>query len=341
MPKDANGYQDGNWTLTALKLWDVFAADGTEYTETMPLEIDVSGTNNVTKVVSRLNVKFTEDKSQDFGKDASGNVTGVFMDSYNVSGIAVDITDFEGQVVQNVGKVTLKFTYGNNSATHGGYSGITNADADFTIALTDDGSGTHFVQSGSHTLRYAGSYTTTFSFTVGGKPQNYSGESLPVNTPKFTVSSVTPAVKITSAYYKDKSADTQSSFTDTSTTVYYRETTEVSCGITYYNYGPANVTITLSGYGNASGATLEFKTSNSDGKVHLYEESQKDDGTSTNAYTWTGDGNCLRYMGYWESKTGSDEKAAAGTLTATELALTFNGVTYKVDVTDITINNPS
>ena len=198
VPTDANGYQDGNWTLTELKLWDVFAADGTAYTEEEPLLIDVSNENNVTKVVSRAFVTIPQGQSKDFGKDASGNVTGAFMDSHTISGLNVDIKDFEGNAVPGISNVQLAFTYKNDSNSYGGYTStsLNNSVADFVIPLTDDGSGTHFVQSGTHTLQYAGSYSTTFSFEVNGKVFSYSGNKLPANAPVFTVSSVKPTVYI-------------------------------------------------------------------------------------------------------------------------------------------------
>ena len=211
VPKDANGYQDGNWQLTALKLWDVFDADGNAYTEEEPLEIDVSDESIETKVVNRVFVTFAEDKSQNFGKDASGNVTGAFMDSYTISGLNVDIKDFAGDAVSGITDVQLKFTYVNGSSqTYGGYTSnsLTNATegATITVVLTDDGSGTHFVQTADATILYAGAYTTELSFKVSGTPYTYTGDkddsangtkALPANVPVFTVSSVVPTVKIT------------------------------------------------------------------------------------------------------------------------------------------------
>lgn len=345
VPKDANGYQDGNWKLTELRLWDVFAADGTEYTEESPLILELpENANNVTKVVNRINVNFAEGQSKDF--------SGVFMQGHPISGLNVDIKDFENNTTTVISDVQLKLTYEEGtSGTYGGYTSdsLTSATegATITIPLTADSTGTHFVQTSdaNATILYAGKYTTEFSFKVNGTTVTYSGDKLLPNTPKFTVSSVTPAVKITSAYYASADSDSQSTFSDTSTTVYYRKTVQSVniCGVTtnYNKYEQAKVAITLSGYGNASGAQLEFTTSNADGVVHLYEENQKDAGTSTNMYTWTGNGACLRYMGWWESNTGNDEKAPAGTLTATTLIFTYGGNQYSIDISDITIKNPS
>ena len=204
VPKDANGYQDGNWTLTALKLWDVFAADGTEYTETMPLEFNVSGTNNVTKVVSRVYATFANDLSQNFGKNADGTVTGNFLESHTISGLNVDIKDFEGQPVTGVSNVQLKFTYvSGTSVSNGGYSrsdlsNVTEGAA-ITVPLVADSTGTHFVQNADATILYAGNYTTEFSYTIGStyKFGGDSGNALPGNAPVFSVWSKVPGVTIT------------------------------------------------------------------------------------------------------------------------------------------------
>lgn len=352
VPKDTNGYQDGNWTLTTLRLWDVFAADGTAYTEEEPLEIDVSGTNNVTKVVSRVYVTFAEDKSQNFGKDASGSVTGAFLDSYEISGLSVDIKDFEGQAISGIKNVQLTFTYVNQSSlTNGGYtsSSLTNGTpgATITVPLTNDGSNTHFAQTSDATILYAGSYTTQFSFAVGEQNTSYTGENLPDNAPKFTVWSKAPTVKITSAHYKSGNKDdtSASSFTDTATTVYHSMSQTEICnvGLTS-NYTSAKVNIYLSGYGNANNAKLTFTTDKSDGVVHLYPEGQQhkgDSGTKTDSYQWSEDGYCLRYVGQvTQIENGTDRHVAAGTLTATKLYLTFGNATYEVDIADITISNP-
>ena len=48
----------------------------------------------------------------------------------------------------------------------------------------------------------------------------------------------------------------------------------------------------------------------------------------------------MRYVGYWDSQTGTDKATAAGTIKATELVLTYGGMEFKVDIDDITIINP-
>lgn len=335
VPTDANGYQDGNWTLTELKLWDVFGADGTAYTEEEPLLMDVSDTGNVTRVVSRVFITFPQGKSSNFGKDSAGKVTGAFMDGYEVSGLYVDVKDFENKPISNLSDVKLIFTYNNNSQAYGGYTGATNATADFNIPLISDSTGIRFAQNGAYTLRYAGSYQTTFSFKVGGTEFRFTGDTLPANAPVFTVSSVAPAISL-----KARSTYEGSSVSGNTITVAYKHSTETTCGITYHNYGQAHVTFTLSGYGSASGASLTFTEQNG-GDVRLFLNEQDADNKRVNNFSWTGNGDCKRWVGYWNSQTGSDRATAAGTIIATELVLTYGGANYTVDIDDITIVNPT
>lgn len=213
VPTDANGYQDGNWQLTQLKLWDVFDKDGNAYTEEKALILDVPA-GNVTKVVSRIVPTFVAGQSRNFGKDG-GNVTASFMQEHIISGLSVDIKDtMDEALVDSEGNllvtdVKLTFTYVNgSSATNGGYTSnsLTNATAGATVTvpLTNDGSNTRFVQKENQTILYAGNYTTTFSFKVSGTTYTYAGsqdtetaKALPANAPVFSVWSKAPALTIT------------------------------------------------------------------------------------------------------------------------------------------------
>lgn len=208
VPADANGYQDGNWQLTQLKLWDVYDTDGNQYTEESPLIIVVEDKSIVTKVVNRVNVTFPEGKSQNFtGKN--------FMESYTVSAsgdkaLYVDITDFEGKAITGVSDVQLKFKFVNgSSSTYGGYtsSSLNNATegATITVSLTDTGSGTRFAQTTDFSFLYAGEYITDFSFNIKVSENSYLATSyssspevnnLPVNAPVYTVSTATPTATI-------------------------------------------------------------------------------------------------------------------------------------------------
>ena len=348
---------DGDWSITKLCFQKVYVNDITygataeaptadNYAASCYI-IDVAAENiksyvvETVKVQTAVNGNAYNNKPIVFGKDVAGNVTGAFMASHEVKNVVFTITDqfdkaipldAQNTIINMLSALQCKIHYEGYSLEHGGYTTASVLE-DIPISLTTDGNRIRYSIDNTKMLQRAGKYTMTLTYEFAGKTYILS-------TITYEVWSVAPTVKITAAEFANKSGG-NSTFTDTATTVYYKEGTEKSCGITYYNYTPGKVTIALTGYGNASEAKLEFITSNSDGKVHLYEESQKDDGTSTNAYTWTGDGSCIRYIGWWESKTGNDEKIPAGTLTATKIVMMYNNVKYEFDITDIIIQNPS
>ena len=342
VPLNSNNTQDGTWTIEKIHIVGGYV-DGEMRDAENPYVIDLAGGNNLTTtVLSTIKVSFDN--------TAAINKEGVFLQEHTLDAFGITISDLNNHALPEIiDTVTVEYAYQNDSVAKGGYSiGSPVSNPKLTLvktAKTGKEDGTYFLQSADAltVLKHAGTYKlSSIHYSFKGGAITLTGESLP-NAPVITVKSETPTVMITAAQYANKNGGTSSIANNgTSTTVYYKEGTEKACGITYYNYTPADVTITLTGYGFASGAKLEFTTNNSDGKVHLYEESQKDEGKATNPYSWTGDGACKRYMGYWESKTGTDEKIPAGTLTATELVLTdASGVKYVVDVPDITINNPS
>lgn len=352
--------QDGNWQLVAVKVSNYYDQEG-NLIETPTYDEDgnkISGDEMIidltsrasaytTKVVATVNVVFTENKSQDFGKDANGNVTGAFMTGYDISNLVVTFTDFEGVKIDGISEVKLNFVYDGNSSTYGGYTSasLTNALADFSIALTDSGDGITFKQTEKATIRYAGSYTTTFSYTMGSTTVELSGGTLPISAPKYTVSSVTPTVKITSisptgTFDADMSGKgsghasvTVPAFTGNEATVYFkcsREGDGSTCNPYRHNYARPSVTITLSGIGSATKASLDFGTD-----VQIYNGT-----TKTTGYSWTANGAVSRNIGYYRSNiAANDDKTPAGDLTATTLVLTYNSMTFNI-VTSIKIHNP-
>lgn len=214
VPQDVNGYQDGTWQITQLKVWGAYAADGTEYTEEAPLVIDVAHTNNRTRVVNRVKVSFNKDLSKDFGKEAD-TVTGTFMQSHTISGLNVTITDNDNQPLLDdknnlmVSDVKLTFTYQNGtSSSYGGYSSTelnnNTAGATIEVPLAPGADQKAFVQGADQTIKFAGSYITTFDFKVNGVSYSYADDAdgaqeLPSNAPKFTVSSSKPKLTVNSA----------------------------------------------------------------------------------------------------------------------------------------------
>ena len=333
VPDNISGSKDGNWTLTKVLLENVFV-DNVQHDETNPLIVEISG--NTTKVVHKPNVKFEGTTgTTEFGK-TGGSVTGAFAESYTVSEIKVVITDFDNQPIKADGiTASISYAYGNDSLAYGGYTGPTDADGNFDIALSST-DGKTFTQAENKTLNFAGSYAPTLTYTISYKNDNnitvvkeyiLSGNNLPTNAPKFTVSSVTPSVAITAI-----SNYGSSTYTATSATVYIdKATTSNGCGGTNTSYEQAYVTITLSGYGKADGATLAFTSDKDD--VYMYTAAGNTN-ARTSSYTWSADGGCQRYIGYPNSGSG-----AAGTLTATALVLKNGTVSCEVSY-NITISNP-
>lgn len=358
VPRDVNNYQDGNWTLTDVKMWDVFAADGSAYTEEEPLTFDLSDTNNKTKVVSRVYVTFPTNMSADFGKDASGNVIGTFMQEHTVSGLSVQIHDFEGQKISGISNVKLDFTYGNNSQSYGGYTSdqLNNALADFTIALADSGDGATFTQSGTQTLRYAGSYTTKFSYAMSISGQadqviTLEGDKLPANAPKITVWSKAPTVTIDSispsgghqsmavSGNNSKLIGVNSVVTGNTVTIYAEKTNKDNGTI---NTTP-RVTLRINDLGNAQSANMKF-TASGGGTVYMYTDTGMSGRTDT--YSWTsGSTTYSLYIGQYKSSRtcSSMTYEGAGTLTSNSyVTVIHDNVEYTFAVNPITIinNNP-
>lgn len=343
VPKNAEGKQDGVWTIQQLRLWDVYDDNGNLYTEESPLVFDLTGKANVTaKVVSTVHVTVTPVADSELGKDSTG-VTGKFMDSYTLSGLNVVISDFEGQAIEGISNVTLAYTYGNDSSTYGGYTStsLTNAVADFSMTLVADAAGTKFTQSTDVSVLYAGSYTPSLSYVINGK--TYTADASAV---KFTISSVPASVAITaisptgtfdvdtSGSGSGHTSNASPTWNSTSATVYFKCTRSgegTTCSPYRHNYSRPSVTITLSGIGNATQADLTFGTN-----VQIYNGT-----TQTTGYSWTSNTTCVRNIGYYRSVTASsDDKTAAGTLTCSTLVLTYGGNAYNFAIPTITISNP-
>ena len=295
-----------------------------------------------------------------FGKDASGKVTGDFMDSYS-SVLTLTLADWKGQAIRGLADVQWTIQHqAQNQATMGGYSGGTYGTN--TVALS--GSGTTYT-SAAQTFQLAGTYATEISFTVtstvtdpdSGETKTsvftYDTKDYPGNTPAdYELWSIVPTVAISGISSNnpvgqtvtvDKGSDANSThgtsdkipqWTATEATVYFvcsRSGSGGTCDPYRHNYSRPSVSITLQGIGNATKANLDFGTS-----VHVYNGT-----TQVTGYEWTANGAVSRNIGYFKSNTAStDSKTPAGDLSANQLKLTYNGVTYTFTVPTITIHNP-
>ena len=219
----------------------------------------------------------------------------------------------------------------------------------FTIDFTRNSyNGTIYDQKSAITLLYAGKYTPQLTIEItGGTTLIYAEEeAAKIGVPTYEVWSKTPSVKITaisptgtfdvdaSGVGEGHQSATVPAFTTTSATVYFkcsRSGSGSTCDPYRHNYSRPSVTITLDGIGYASQAVLNFGSDK-----HIYNGT-----TQTTGYSWTANGACARNIGYYKSRTAAnDNKTPAGTLTCSILELTYNGVTYQVPLSTITINNP-
>ena len=122
--------------------------------------------------------------------------------------------------------------------------------------------------------------------------------------------------------------------------------------------GVPSVTLSLSGLGNATKASLKFAPT-SGSSVMMFASYKQDSGKqtywadtnqATNIYEWTSDNSiCKRFIGGMDNvddRLGDDKRYVAGTLTANTLEVTCDldgdGATETVNFTipTITINNP-
>ena len=262
------------------------------------------------------------------------NFNGEFLQTHTLNNLGgVTITDSYKKALPGMyDTIELVYTYGKDSVAKGGYTINFNAPETVTVTLKKDASGKYFVQDEASlaTFKYAGTYTLTkLNFTFDGGSVTLTGGDLP-DAGVITVTSTTPTVKITA-----RTSYGSSSNTDTSATVYFNSSSSM-CGT---NYSQPYVSITLSNMGNATGATMTFAKTGG-GTVHLYTSNGGKSAVST--YSWTANGVCQRWVGYYQSKSaGTDDKTAAGELKATTLVLTdASGNSYEVSI-NMTINNPS
>lgn len=320
--------QDGTWTLTRIEIVGIFY-NGNITTEEAPYVLDLAGKDALTTtVLSTVNITMSNRESF--------TLNGELLQTHTLTNAllgGVTITDKYGNALPGMADtIELLYAYGKDSVAKGGYS-VNYSVPDLTVTMKRDAAGKYFTQDEAAlaTVKIAGTYTlSSLSFSFDGGVVALSGASLPTAA-TITVTSATPTAKITAA-----TAYGSSSRSETAATVYF-DVTNGSCGIK--NYSQPSVTITLAGMGKATGATMTFAKTGG-GDVLLY--TSKGGTSAVSTYTWAANGTCLRWVGYFKSNSAAtDTKTPAGELKATELVLTDASGSYTVDITDITINNPS
>ena len=315
----------------------------------------ISGMNaNGTKVVATYVI------SHNIGKDGGvatvygktgDKITAAFLESFDINAIEFTITDFEGKYIANSVELSLQ-KYVSSTLINGGYTYSSTSEVETTAITTTVNSDNTKFTGNTLKLNVAGTYTPVVKIMF------IDGSDVSIELPSLNVYSVTPSVSITAvspsgsqnAYVSHSRSGRVNQYCTIKTTSYTAGITNsgtvanvcyigsietVNVLITKYQYTnltQPTVTISASNLGGASSATLSFGQT-----AKIYD---KKEGRTVTPYSWTKDGECIRYIGDYTAATGADEsRAIAGTLTATELVLTYNGVEYMVPVS-ITINNP-
>lgn len=358
---------EGIWTLEELHLSGVFI-EGKKYESEEPYvlyisEVDENASDFWTKVVTKANIEFNEDKTRHFGKTElkeTGDITGVFMDKYTIPALTVTIKDFEGEKIPNVKDVKLTYTW-SNSKKYGGYEFANLQTVVDPIVLdftTIEGNEIEFTCGQQNDILYlAGIYTPVFTYKVGSSETTVplSGSNLPKNTPVFTVSSIKPSVKITGVSPKDEiytkltwttnflgtptftaTDSNTNSFSDYAATVYASATVDNSLvGNRHGFFAEPSITITV--YGVADGYAVSL-TLPADTATEAVEFSRTGNGAINKDI---GTVSKIKYFGagnrhYLEGYTGH------GNVSITTMTLTKDNTTYTVTLDNpLTINNPS
>ena len=357
-----NSTQDGYWTMQEIRVWNYYDADGNYISAEVdeegnliangerdePLVFDMLGENYTTKVVQTVNVSFPEGQSKDF--------SGQFLDTHTISGINVNLYDFENQAIKNVTGMKLVYDYDGNTKDYGGYTSdsVSATSGIFTIELS--GTSINFVQTDAQTVQYAGTYTpASFSFTVNGqKNYTFSDNKMPANVPSFTVSSVAPTVTISGTnpkpgttyrvYTVSKPTNTSNivkgdffKYTDYAAAVYIYTPTS---GGGYdqeaaHAYAPS-VTLKLSGVPSTgfSSATMNFVTSNSDSVSSTFT-------FGSDFYATTTIGKAVDGSESWTGVSTWPESYPAGRMTQNKITIVYDNVSYEITLDNtITIDQP-
>lgn len=367
-----DGVQDGNWQLYELNVWNYYETDGVTYVSAevddngklveggerdTPKVFDLRSSNITTKVVSKANVYFTEDKSDSFG--------GTFMESHAITGLSLVIEDFEGEPIPD-SSAKLVFTYKDGMYENGKYTidGFMNSTdgAEVSVNLSQSGNTTTYTQSSTASLVYAGNYTTTLKYTIGENEKvvpitvDQNGKKSLANAPIFTVSSESPTVKVTGVsptaskrYYTSATP---------SNTNQLKSGTVASCSdynakVCVYIENKSGVrdqeaatpklpTVTLTLYGVPSGATnatMRFAHGTNSNYDAVFNFSYNNTNKNYTATSSVGGAVAGTYSLIYISKYPTIYPA--GEATIDKITFTYNGLSVTADLShSVTINNP-
>ena len=351
------------WSLDMLGV-----TDGVAPSVTVVSNVNVSFTN------SGLNA------NKEFGK-TNGTVDGLFGQAYTLGNLEISVTtgsegkplsDYGLKVdsitlnyqydktesLENVNNEMYKNKYGSYTVEQGAFNNLIEGDAGkkvYSLASSDVSKYTLAPAASNKQLSVAGSYKAT-SMVVTIVSEDDTGTPLKVvldnevlsTAPKYSVSSMKMDAKIDS-FAPNKTGylciDNGKNELKTVSSSINANKTEVMLycemqknGNNFTILTDPYVTLKLFNKAVAGEVKLQF----SGDTTRMYEAAR---GTENTAYVWSvssGD-TCTRYIGYYkQSKTcSSAEVEPAGTLTATELTVTLDGITYMVAIDTITIKNPA
>ena len=318
--------QDGSWELTRIRLWDVLKPDGSEYTETDPLVIEIDDLTDEEGLPIEIRTTVTTSVKPIFGETQqvvsfSGHN---FLEAYTLEAdsdraLTISFVNafnnlYTGTVpVENV-VLTLKWK--GDSDKLGGYTSdnlAVGTDATkVVVKFISNGDGT-FRQTNDEVFTYAGTYETEkLEYSFGGNNFVYGdsngdgfikdGEkALPTNAPKIEVHSITPTVEIASTDPSDgenyttmnadaKNMDVTASIDGRTIKIFPEIKVEGSgCDAKTVLNRQAKVELNLIGLGRGSKATLKFTSNYNNSTVYMYPIDEK--GAKINNqidyYEWT------------------------------------------------------
>lgn len=377
IPKQVGtNYQSGDWTITGLKLYNVYDADANFYYRNddvdKPMIMDLSDSDD------DLHVKVVNVAMKIEGKDEDlGGNTFTFMSTDTAKeAITVTITDQNGNklasdqttVTISDPKITYKYTPG-SSEEYGGYLSSAEDSLDNVVLEKASGDGKTYTMS-KPTFGYAGKYvgySLTFEVTIGSAVQSFDYTSLEyadsrkgvptLDMPVYTQSTVKPTVTINSVSTNPSDARYYLTSTPTSLNVM---TGAVNKKLDDYNavvymYVAAQTgtldqeqvaikypTVKLSLTGlptNHGGATMVFPGGNGTSSTFTFAAG----GTTASSTIGAGvDG--VFDEGVFGIGSGVDTWPVfypAGKQTVSQITVTYNNATYTVNLSNgVTINNP-
>ncbi len=371
VPANANGKQDGNWQITTLYLVNAADedlnyyqcpqdADGDPIPPTgneMPGDenyyvIDVTNKGIVSKVVQDVTVTLSSTDGSIYnyvlGKDANGAVVAEFLANQKADTLKITITDFEHMAIQGYSVApAVTLTWGGEDVQYGGYDGATHGGDQVTLTRVNDTTYTFDYSK----FQIAGTYRLDLSFTADGKAyQSKEDSKYKDGLATYEVWSVKPTVTITNVSNKDKSINTQITWTtslgrptftaktsqinthDNYSATLYAQATADNSGVARHGYlAEPKLTITFGNIPSTCTASVTLPA----GTAKAIEFSR------------TGSGDVEKEIGKTETlKTFglsyAEKYTGHGTVEITTMTLTKDGVTYTVTLDNkLTITNPS